>query len=48
MIEYLNDLWNFIQSFDKTALINAAKKGYIEIVELLLNQENIDVNIKDI
>ena len=35
-------------TFNKTALICAAYKGHKEIVELLLNQEEIDINSKDI
>lgn len=34
--------------YDNTALIYAAKYGYKEIVELLLKQEGIDINIKNI
>lgn len=38
----------FFKTFDRTALILAAANGYTEIVRLLLSQESIDVNIKDI
>ena len=48
MIEKLNNLWNLTQIFNKTVLDNAVSKGHKEIVELLLRQEGIDVNMKDI
>ena len=38
----------FWMIYDNTALIYAAKYGYKEIVELLLKQEGIDINIKNI
>ena len=48
MIENLNDSWNLTQTFNMTILINAAANGNKEIVELLLRQERVDVNMKDI
>ena len=48
MIENLNDSWNLTQTFNKTILINAAANSNKEIVELLLRQERVDVNMKDI
>ena len=47
-IENLNDLWNLTRTFNRTALICAAWKGYKEIVELLIRQEGIDINIQNI
>ena len=47
-IEILNTLWNLTGKFDNTALIHASFKGYTEIVEILLKQEDIDVNIRGI
>ena len=47
-IEKLNYLWNLNQTFNKTALIHAAEEGHEEIVELLISQEGIDINMKDI
>ena len=47
-IEILNVLWNLIRAFNKAALIHAVINGNKEIVELLLRQENIDINIRDI
>ena len=47
-IEQLNYLWNLIRTFNYTALIYAASKGYREIVELLIRQEGTDINIQDI
>ena len=44
----MNDLWNLTRTFNKTALIYAAEKDYIEIAELLLEQEDIDINIQNI
>ena len=37
-----------IPKFSKTALILASKKGYTEIVRLLLLQPNIAINCEDI
>ena len=47
-IEKLNYLWNLNQTFNKTALIHATEEGHEEIVELLISQEGIDINMKDI
>ena len=47
-IEILNDLWNSIRTFNETALIVAIKNDYADIVEILLKQNGIDVNMKDI
>ena len=47
-IKKLNDLWNLTRTFNYTALIWAAQIGYKEIAEILIRQEGIDVNIKDI
>ena len=47
-IEILNDLWNSIRTFNDTALIYAAKEEKTDIVEILLKQNGIDVNMKDI
>ena len=44
----MNVLWNLIQTFDMRALNFAAKKGYKEIVEMLLRQEDIDINAQEI
>lgn len=41
-------LWNLIRAFNKVALIHAVINGNKENVELLLRQENIDINIRDI
>lgn len=38
----------FLKHLNDTALIFAAKEGHKEIVSLLLTQENIDVNRRDI
>ena len=46
-IENFNDLRNLTQISNMTALICAATKGYIDIVELLLKQKGIDINMKD-
>lgn len=40
--------WILTQKIKKKALIYAVLNGYKEIVELLLKQNGIDVNIKDI
>ena len=48
MFEKLNDLWNLTQTFNWTALIWAAIKDHKEIIELLIRQEDIDINMKDI
>ena len=37
-----------IQSFNYSPLISAAYEGYIEIIDRLLSQPNIDINIKNI
>ena len=47
-IEKLNDLWNLTRTFNWTALIIATINCHKEIVELLLKQEGIDINSKDI
>ena len=47
-IEKLKYLWNLTRTFNCTAFIYAAKEGHKEIVELLMRQESIDINIKDI
>ena len=47
-IENMNDLWNLTRIFNNTALILAGMRGHTEIVELLIRQEGIDINIKDI
>ena len=44
----MNNFWNLTQTFNDTALFSAAEKGHTEIVEILLNQEDIDINMKDI
>ena len=36
------------ETFNNTALVWAAENGHKEIVELLIRQEGIDINIKDI
>ena len=43
-------LFNGIENkyFNKTALIHAAYKGHKKTVDLLLNQEGIDIDSKDI
>lgn len=41
-------LWNSNETFNDSALIEAARNGYIGIVDLLLRSESIDVNIKNI
>ena len=40
--------FNFIQYFYGTALILAAESGYTEIARLLLMQEGIDINAKNV
>ena len=47
-IDKLNDLWNLTRTFNRTALIRAAKNGHKESVELLISQSDIDINIQDI
>ena len=42
-----SNLWNLPKKF-KTALFWAIKNGYLEIVKLLIENEKIDINIKDI
>lgn len=44
----MNVLWNLSQAFNYTALIHAVNMNKVKIVELLLKNEGIDVNIKDI
>ena len=44
----MNDLWNLNIKFNSTALIYVAGEGYKDIVELLLRQEGIDINMKDV
>ena len=44
----MNDLWNLTRKFNQTALIIAAYEGYTDIIKLLLSQEGIDINSKDI
>ena len=41
-------LWNLNYHIFKTALYIAVEKENVEIVQLLLNQENIDINMKSI
>ena len=48
MISILNDLWNLFLVLNYTALLKAVTERYTEIVELLLKQEDIDINMKDI
>ena len=38
----------FISLFNKTALIYAIEKGYLEIFQLLIAKEGIDVNVENI
>ena len=38
----------YLKYLNKSALIHAAEKGHAEIIELLLKQEGIDINMKDI
>lgn len=45
---FFNDLWDSIPTFDDTALILAAENGHKEIVRLLLTQEDININAKNI
>ena len=40
--------WNSSLAFNMTALIYAVSEGHLEIVELLISQEDIDINMKDI
>ena len=40
--------WNSSLAFNMTALIYAVSEGHLEIVELLIRQEDIDINMKDI
>ena len=40
------DIWIFFKFF-RTALMYASQEGYIDIVQLLLQQEGIDINAKD-
>ena len=40
-------VWNFFKLL-WTALMRASGKGHIEIVEILVEQEGIDINAKDI
>ena len=47
-IEKLNDLQNLTRAFNNIALICAAKRGHKEIVEILLKQEGININSKNI
>ena len=42
-----NNIWNFFKLFN-TVLIYASMKGYTEIVRILVEQEGIDINVKDI
>lgn len=43
-----SSLWNLFGTFNYTALIYAADKGHTEIVRLLLKQEGIEINNKNI
>ena len=45
-MDFFYQIWH--KHFNETALIGAAKKNHADIVRLLLEQEGIDVNIKDI
>ena len=47
-IENLKYLQNLTRTFNYTALIYASRDGYKEIVELLIRQEGIDINKKNI
>ena len=40
-------IWKFIKLY-KTALIKASEKGHTKIVKILLEQEGIDINAKNI
>ena len=42
-----NDIWKLLKLFE-TALILASMKGHTEIVKILVEQEGIDINAKDI
>ena len=44
----INYLWNLIQKFNYTPLIYDVNRGHIEIVDLLLTQEDININSKEI
>ena len=48
MIVKLKYLWNLTRIFNWTALICAIVEGHKEIVELLIRQEGIDINIKNV
>ena len=43
-----NYFWDFIQTFNYTALIYAALEGHSEVVDKLLSQSGIEINHKDI
>ena len=47
-LQIYDDSWDLTRLFNMTALIIATLFGQTEIVELLLEQEGIDINIKDI
>lgn len=48
LFKYSIFLWSLSQLFNDTALIIAVYHNQTEIVQLLLEHEGIDVNIKDI
>lgn len=46
-LQIYDDSWDLTRLFNMTALIIATLFGQTEIVELLLEQEGIDANIKN-
>ena len=44
---FQNNIWDLFMSFD-TALICASRNGNTEIVKLLLEQNEININVKNI
>ena len=44
---FQNNVWNFIRLL-WTALMLASEKGYIEIVKMLLDQNGIEINAKNV
>ena len=44
---FQNNIWEFIKLL-YTALMKAFDNGYTEIVKILVEQEGIDINAKDI
>ena len=47
MMRIQNNIWKLFKLF-RTALMWASMDGYVEVVKILVEQEGIDINAKDI